>query len=707
MLQQLNYILVTASLCASTIAILTTFSFIQHIYTSHQSQRKMLLPIFSAVVGTGIWINHIILGIALHHDLTMLFNLGNATIAWGFTLIIGFIIINNTSKRNNKMSSFIRDSAIASLCTLGLFYFLRPTSSTLMYDYFTTPMTLFFGAFVIFVMMTVLSWTKVFASKHKAFIKILSAFSLSLGIASIHFAFNSAFISNAIISYTGHINEQLMGIIIALVFVSFFLLMFIANMLFEKHGKNIFKLRFLDPSQDATFNIENMKDSLTNLPNRKAFDFHIESAVKRSARTGNTFALAYIDLDYFKPVNDYHGHHVGDKVLINVAERLNMAVRGCDYIARIGGDEFVAIIEDITSHDDITPIASRIVNSIKNTFIINRLNIEISCSVGIAMYTKDGDTQKLIANADAAMYKAKEEGKNQFKFYDAQIESASDLMIQLQSDLCLAIERKEFRLDFLPKIDVKTMTIVGAEALIRWIHPIKGELLPNKFLPAAERLGLITEISDWVLDECCSTIAYAKQHNIDLDLSINLPVQQFLKESLVKNILKTIIYYDLNTKNLSFEIKESLAVNNQTQFKAVLDHFKEAGINVVLDDFGLQTFSLSHLQSLNIDGIKIDRSFIRNVNKNKASKSIIEALVKIAHALNFSVVAEGVENIDQRDTLVFLGCDYLQGHLFSKPLGIDALLAFYKDIETKQLELKLETDKTSPQEIPGHLTESA
>jgi EAL domain-containing protein (putative c-di-GMP-specific phosphodiesterase class I) len=323
------------------------------------------------------------------------------------------------------------------------------------------------------------------------------------------------------------------------------------------------------------------------------------------------------------------------------------------------------------------------------------------------MYTKDGDTQKLIANADAAMYKAKEEGKNQFKFYDAQIESASDLMIQLQSDLCLAIERKEFRLDFLPKIDVKTMTIVGAEALIRWIHPIKGELLPNKFLPAAERLGLITEISDWVLDECCSTIAYAKQHNIDLDLSINLPVQQFLKESLVKNILKTIIYYDLNTKNLSFEIKESLAVNNQTQFKAVLDHFKEAGINVVLDDFGLQTFSLSHLQSLNIDGIKIDRSFIRNVNKNKASKSIIEALVKIAHALNFSVVAEGVENIDQRDTLVFLGCDYLQGHLFSKPLGIDALLAFYKDIETKQLELKLETDKTSPQEIPGHLTESA
>jgi diguanylate cyclase (GGDEF)-like protein len=432
-------------------------------------------------------------------------------------------------------------------------------------------------------------------------------------------------------------------------------------------------------------------DSLTKLPNRRAFQQHIDSAAKRSGRAGTTFALAYIDLDHFKPINDQHGHHVGDIVLSKVADRLNASVRGCDFVARIGGDEFVAIIEEIKSNDDISPIVARIVSSVKEPFVIDQLSVEISCSVGIAIYPQDGDLEKLMVCADAAMYKAKEGGKNQYKYYDTDIEQASEELLALQSELCLAIENNEFTLAYQPKIDCQTNLPIGAEALIRWNHPTKGELPPKAFIQAAERFGLINEINSWVVDECCRTIAEAKRAGFKLNFSVNLSSHQFRNPNLVKDILKTLKFYDLDASSLSFEIKETLAINNQSQFKEILEKFSEAGINVVLDDFGLHPISLAYLQNLHVSEIKLDKSFINNITQDKNSKALIDAVIKLAHALDLQVVAEGVETELQRDIIVALGCDYMQGYLFSKAIAAEQLFKLYAHLHNRQFQLGFET----------------
>ncbi|MGB7816560.1 MAG: EAL domain-containing protein [Methylotenera sp.] len=455
----------------------------------------------------------------------------------------------------------------------------------------------------------------------------------------------------------------------------------------------IFKSGLLNGYQYININDISFKDALTKLPNRRAFQYQLEAAEKRSTRAGNTIALAYIDLDHFKPINDNYGHHVGDAMLASVARRLQAAVRGCDSVARLGGDEFVVLFEEIKSKEDITPIVERIVNSIRDPLLIDRHQIEISCSIGIAIHAHGGDIEKLMINADAAMYKAKENGRNQFKFFDAEIESATDNMLEMQHDLRVAIENNQFSLAFQPKIDCKTQSLVGAEALIRWNHPTKGVILPRDFIPAAEHLGFINQINGWVIEEACSTICRAKALDIDLKLSVNLSRQQFRNSSLVEETIKWLDKYCVPTQNLTFEIKEIVAIKNEAQFKLLLAEFKAANIKIALDDFGLHPFTLTYLQSLNVDELKLDRIFISKIGTDKTSKALIDAVIRLAHALNFNVVAEGIETEAQRDALTELGCDHMQGYLFSKPVSEDKLFMQFK-------QLQIHFDTTGPSVVP-------
>jgi diguanylate cyclase (GGDEF)-like protein len=404
----------------------------------------------------------------------------------------------------------------------------------------------------------------------------------------------------------------------------------------------------------------------------------LRAAEKRCIRNGNAFAVAYIDLDAFKPINDTYGHHIGDAVLTMTADRLNAAIRGCDFVARIGGDEFVAILEEIHSEDDIRPVVSRIVSSIKEPYFIDELNIGLSCSVGIAIYPKDNQDNKLIVNADAAMYKAKNQGKNQFKFYDEEIESANILIQHIQRDLIRALKNKELFVAYMPKINCKTMKAVGAEALIRWNHPTKGEILPNDFLGIAEQCGLIQEINAWVVSECCQTLVSAKKIGWDLTISVNLSRYQFRDANLVQQIVNTIKSHALSPNCLSFEIKETAAINNQELFKDLLSTFKEAGINVILDNVGLLPVSLPYLRDLAINEIKIDQSFIAMINKDNTAKALIDGILKLTHALGFQVTAEGIEDKAQQDTIITLGCDFMQGYLFTQPVKEEDLLTFIK-----------------------------
>ena len=686
-----NLWLLSLSVLASCIAVIVTFHFVDRLYISSQQQKRIFLPTFAIVAGSSLWIEHILLSFAFKEHLgeTRHILSSMSFLAWSFATFTVLVILNTSSKRQLKFPSALATGVTAGLGALGLYFFDAASIhgiGNVQPDRLGMALATLFTMCINTGLIWLFAWQRKFSGVKAMPLKMFAAVIVTLGVIASHMAFRQAF-AHGEIADSSSVTTNLIGIILALSFLSLILIAFIFVLFFEKYGKQLFSFSFFGLNKNHDAHAHGLLDNLTNMPNRRAFQQQLASAATRSDRAGTTFALAYIDLDHFKPINDNYGHHVGDAVLTTVAERLANAVRGCDFVARIGGDEFVAIIEEITTDEDISPIINRIVSSIKEPFLAEGFQIHISCSVGVATYPKDGDIEKLVECADAAMYKAKEGGKNQFKFYDATIESAYDDMMELQRDLCLAIEKHEFYLKFQPKIDAKTLTAVGAEALIRWHHPTKGEILPKIFLPAAERFGLINEISDWVVDECCRTMAYAKQSGIDLNISINLSSHQFRNPHLVSDILKAIQFYGLEASNLTFEIKETFAVKNQAQFKTLLDTFNAAGLRVALDDFGLHPISLAYLQDLNINEIKLDRSFVADINQHKASRAIVDAVIKLAHALDLQVVAEGVENVTQRDALLDLGCDYLQGYLFTRSLAEDELFTLYKHLQKKQQQL--------------------
>jgi diguanylate cyclase (GGDEF)-like protein len=388
-------------------------------------------------------------------------------------------------------------------------------------------------------------------------------------------------------------------------------------------------------------------------------------------------ALAYIDLDHFKPVNDYFGHHVGDLLLVEVAERFNTAIRNCDYIARTGGDEFVAILGEIDAHESIIAVVQRIIDAVKEPFYIEGHLIEISCSVGIAIYPRDGNLEKLKVNADAAMYKAKENGRDQFRFYDAEIEQASDEMQQIRKELIDAIHENQFILHYQPKIMAQTHAPAGAEALLRWDHPERGILTPIHFIEAAERFGFVDKINNLVLIQACKTIHKARKEGLDIQISVNLSRQQFRNPQLVEYIRAVMQQYDIQAHSLIFEISETHAIHNQNQFKKLLSKFKFARLKISIDDFGLHPFSLTYLQNLEVSEVKLDKSFTAGIANYASSLAIVDAVVRLAHALNLNVVAEGIETEAQRSAIQTTGCNQMQGYFFSKPVAQAELFEIY------------------------------
>lgn len=682
--------LILLSLTASGFAMYTTLGFISHIYRTTSRYKSVLLGVYSFAIGSGLWAILFINLLIFHDNLSLTIFSADMLAAWFVALIIGLTLCFVTSKKVVVLSNLILGGALIGIGSYAMFYFalaglneINHVSSTVALITFE-PLSLLLAISVAciasVISLAIIAWIKDYSGENKPFIKLIFSVITGITILAIHAIFNTSIMLKTAQAAQPFVStfadKTMLALVITLGLVCLFLLAFVIALYYEKFGVGNLMARKNNPDAANT----GFKDPLTQLPNRRAFQHELQTAVKRSARASNTIALAYIDLDHFKPINDNFGHHVGDAVLLSVAQRLNAAVRVCDSVARIGGDEFVALIEEIKSDADIIPIVERIVQSIKEPFLIQGQQIDISCSVGIAVYPRDGDIDKLMVCADAAMYKAKESGKNQFRFFDSEIESASDQMLEMQRDLRLAIENDEFSLVFQPKIHCKTQSPVGAEALIRWNHPTKGVILPIDFIPAAERFGLINQINDWVVAEGCRAIYRAREAGVNLNVSINLARQQFRNPNLVDEILQLRKRYKIPANNLMFEIKETTAIRNEEQFKQLLLQFKAADIKVALDDFGSHQFSLSYLQHLNIDEIKLDKVFIGQINENKTSRALVDAVIRLAHALDLNVVAEGVETKAQHDALVDLNCDHMQGYLFSAPVPEEKLLKLFQQL---------------------------
>ncbi|EJM43082.1 diguanylate cyclase (GGDEF) domain-containing protein [Pseudomonas sp. GM33] len=412
-----------------------------------------------------------------------------------------------------------------------------------------------------------------------------------------------------------------------------------------------------------------LHDTLTGLPNRTLLADRIDQAMSRVREQGGCFALMFIDLDGFKPVNDAFGHHMGDLLLREVALRLREDLRSQDTLARIGGDEFVLLVQ-LSEQNDALNLAARQVGLIGQAFRVAEHDLHISASVGIALYPGNGQSaHELLMNADAAMYHAKGAGKNGYSFFDASMNTNARKQLQLLQDLRNAVEHQEFSLHYQPKFDAANGLPVGAEALLRWEHPTQGLLLPDKFIELAEKTGLIIPIGEWVLNEACRQMRewYVLGYT-DWRIAVNLSAIQFCHAGLVQSVAKALATHHLPANSLTLEITETTAMSDADASMTVLQELSEMGVDLSIDDFGTGYSSLMYLKRLPANELKIDRGFVRDLERDSDDAAIVSAIVALGQALGLRIVAEGVETDSQQDFLTQLGCDSLQGYLLGHPL---------------------------------------
>ena len=422
-------------------------------------------------------------------------------------------------------------------------------------------------------------------------------------------------------------------------------------------------------------------DHLTGLPNRLLFNEELQRALARAARHARPVALFFMDLDRFKNINDTLGHQFGDRVLQEAAKRLAGCVREGDIIARLGGDEFVLLVEELGDPAVLTEIARKLLAALSELGKIDGQELSLTLSIGICVYPVDGrDSKTLLAGADIAMYRAKDRGRNGFCFYSAELQSHTPEKLALEAGLRHALERGEFRVYYQPKIDMATGAITGVEALLRWQHPEKGLLLPEKFIQLAEESGLIVAIGLWTLREVCMRAKAWRDAGLPrMTIAVNLSASQFLEEKLVSQLAEILKSTGTDAGILDLEITESMVMRDPDEAVKLMHNLRAMGVGLTIDDFGTGYSSLGYLKNFPINSLKVDRSFVRDLAHSSDDVAITRAVIAMAHSLQMNVIAEGVELREQFDVLREEGCDEFQGYLCRPPLAEDDLIRFVRD----------------------------
>ncbi len=420
-------------------------------------------------------------------------------------------------------------------------------------------------------------------------------------------------------------------------------------------------------------------DNLTGLPTRLHFESKLDDETRRCLAGGAGLAVLFIDLDGFKPVNDTFGHGNGDRVLELVGARLKLISRGRGVAARVGGDEFVLLAPSAGSQAAAAKMATLVIESLGKPYLVDEREVLISCSVGIALYPEGCRPNKLIARADAAMYAAKRAGGSRYCFYSSEMDSNAQQNFDMLRDLREALVRNELELFFQPKIDARSGKVTAAEALLRWNHPTRGMLMPGEFVPLAERSGLIGPLGDWVIEAACKQARDWRDNGLRMRVAINLSAYQMRQNDIADRITDALSRYRINPSLLTCEITESAAMEDTLATQETFRRLGELGAHLSIDDFGTGYSSLSYLRQLPAQELKIDRSFVKDIESGTDARAVVDAVVRLAHALGLKVVAEGVENTRQQQILVELGCDELQGFLFAKPMSARALLLWAID----------------------------
>lgn len=417
-----------------------------------------------------------------------------------------------------------------------------------------------------------------------------------------------------------------------------------------------------------------MHDQLTGLPNRNLLKDRLEQALAQSARSGNHTGLLFIDLDRFKEVNDALGHHQGDILLKQIAGRLSSAVRDADSVARLGGDEFAVVVPEVMNTAMLIGLAERFTEILREPFEINNITVNVDASIGVTIFPDHGgDADTLMQRADIAMYAAKDAGLD-YTFYSADHDSNSPIKLALAGELRRALDNDhELVMHFHPLVDVHTNIVKGVEALIRWNHPSRGFVLPDDFIPLAEQSGLIRPLSMKALDLSLAQCRQWQDKGLDIAVSVNLSARNLRESDLPERITELLIRHGIKPQKLELEITESALLSDPTYANLLLHQLSDIGVHIALDDFGTGYSSLSYLKNLPVNQLKIDRSFVNNMNNDATDAMIVRSVIELAHNLGLDVTAEGVETAEQLEQLSDLNCDTIQGYHLTKPLAAELI----------------------------------
>lgn len=448
----------------------------------------------------------------------------------------------------------------------------------------------------------------------------------------------------------------------------------IAKIDFDRSGKPQKVLGVLQDITERKLHEETIKhlayyDTLTDLPNRVLFTDRLKEAINTANKNNSKIAVVFFDIDNFKQINDMLGHYIGNKLLIDISKRLKSSLEVYETLARFNGDEFSIFIENITQIEDIIQIINRIKKIFEIPFNADNHTIHISSSYGISIFPDDGESaDDLLKNADTAMYKAKESGRNTYQLYDDNMRDEVYRKLKIEKHLRLALENNELHLCFQPQVDIKSNKIRGVEALLRWDNKDLGMISPLEFIPIAEEAGLIIPIGEWVLEKSCETIkALQVEYNFNAIISVNISPVQLKQGDFAEKVKYILDKTGLNPKSLELEITESILIDS-FDFVDMLEELKNIGVKIALDDFGSGFSSLNYLTKLPFNTLKIDKSFIDYINTNSKEEAIIESIISLIHKLELEVIAEGVENKEQLEYLIQANCDNVQGFLFFKPI---------------------------------------
>ncbi len=425
-------------------------------------------------------------------------------------------------------------------------------------------------------------------------------------------------------------------------------------------------------------------DHLTGLPNKMHFNDRLNQAMLYAKQQQSSLYVLFVDIDNFKLINDTRGHSMGDELLKKIAVRLSDSLRKSDVVARIGGDEFLIFLQDVSCEQDAAKVANNILAAISRPFFIENKQFSISCSIGISRFLSErADVDTLIQCADLAMYKAKEEGKNCYAFYSENLKNILLKELDMVNDMQHALRNNEFILHYQPQINSRTKQIIGIEALIRWNHPTLGLLFPDQFLPIAEKTGFIVPIGEWVLRTVCmQNKAWHDEGFVKVPVAVNMSGKQLLNKTLVSQLSTILLETDLGAKYLEIEITEKLLISDIIKVKAEMEAIRDLGVRIAIDDFGTGYTSIINIKQLPIDVIKIPLEFVHGIDINLKDESIISVILGLAASLDIDVIAEGVETINQLEFLNDRSCNNIQGYYFCKPMEASTLRTAYAFWET-------------------------